>query len=75
MELILELNPSVWAFIGIIGAAMLSYLSTRSKYKNEGASSLVEAGVSLMEQYRLANEECQEELEECQNRLESANLK
>lgn len=65
METTLEINPSVWAFIGVIGAALLSYLSTRSKYRNEGASTLVDAGVSLIEQYRLANEECREELEEC----------
>lgn len=65
METTLEINPSVWAFIGVIGAALLSYLSTRSKYRNEGASTLVDAGVSLIEQYRLANEECRKELKEC----------
>ena len=66
----MEINPSVWAFIGVIGAALLSYLSTRSKYRNEGASSLVDAGVSLVEQYRIANEECEMKLEECQKAIE-----
>ena len=61
----MEINPSVWAFIGVIGAAFLSYLSTRRKYRSEGASMLVDAGVSLIEQYRLANEECRKELEDC----------
>ncbi len=65
----MEINPSVWAFIGVLFASVLSYLSTKKKNKLEGAATLVEAGVSLLEQYRLANEECQEELKDCKKEL------
>ena len=65
IEFLKQINPSMWTFLGAFLAAGLAYFSTRNKQKSDGALALADGAVSLMEQYRLANEECQEKLKKC----------
>lgn len=71
----MEINSSVWAFLAVMGAAILSYLSARNKNKNEGVSFLAEASVSLLKQYRLSSEEYKKRLADCKKELEKAKHK
>lgn len=68
-ELLTQINPSMWAFLGVLVTAILAFFVSRHKQKSEGAITLTQGAISLMEQYRLANRECQDELQECRKAL------
>lgn len=70
-NLLEQINPSMWVFLGVLVTAGLAYFSTRNKHKTEGAIALVEASVLLTEQYRLSSEECQQELQACKKSLKA----